>query len=191
VPKNSCATFGATGDVGAPCSSVPSSAFPDGDGGDLQCDCSNGGGKSNNSCVGSSATHAGTCQCAPFACNGDCTQDGQSDGCGGALSCGCKSPTVCGAAKTCCTPYTCANLPPGVPSGSCGTFSDPCTNSNFACGDCTGGGAQPNGVCTLVAGQPYGSCTCTPKPCGVPPPTGLGTGPYSNNGCGQSGNCGG
>lgn len=60
VPNSTCADHSATGQVGQPCSALPSSAFPDGAGNDLTCDCSRES-TANNFCVWSNETSAGTC----------------------------------------------------------------------------------------------------------------------------------
>ncbi len=60
VPNSACADFSATGQLGQPCSALPSSAFPDGAGNDLTCDCSREA-AANNYCIWSSETAAGVC----------------------------------------------------------------------------------------------------------------------------------
>jgi len=80
-----CATYSATGAIGAPCSTVPSQAFPLGNGTNLTCPCTAGGTLYNNKCIGSSATKAGACQCTPDNCDGRVGVF--DDGCGGKITC--------------------------------------------------------------------------------------------------------
>jgi hypothetical protein len=187
VNKKTCADYNANGAVGDPCND--NAFFDDGSGvaaNAFACPCSPAAGFGNIMCAGESASMAGTCACAASAC-GSCANDGQSDGCGGTLSCKCGAGTVC-FASACCTPKTCSNLPSGVPAGSCGAFGDGCGQS-FSCGcpttNSSTGLAMPNEMCSLIGGQTYGTCTCTPTSCVV-----LGVGPHANDGCGNPVNCG-
>jgi hypothetical protein len=84
VPQT-CASYGANGNENEPCSTVQSSAFPVGSGANLLCNCSTANGWDNNVCVGSSASQAGTCQCARDTCRG--RVGNYPDLCGGSITC--------------------------------------------------------------------------------------------------------
>ena len=64
--------------------------LPVGDGTTIDCNCATSNGRSNNTCNASSGS-TGTCVCTPDTCGGDCRNNGDSNGCGGNMSCGCGS----------------------------------------------------------------------------------------------------
>ena len=178
-PKKTCAgDYGATGAVGAPCSST--SYFDDGFGTKFACPCTTSGNPSffNNKCVGGPP---GVCTCAARACT--CTTSGQSDGCGKAMSCPCGTGTKCNGSSTnpqCCPIYTCASLPAGIPAGACGAIPDSCMGTPINCPCDTS--TKPNNKCSVTTG--YGSCVCVPKTCAE-----LGVGTWPNDGCGSPKTC--
>lgn len=187
MPKNTCTSLGKTGAVGSKCNTFRSTFYDDGTGNKIACPCSTSGGMTNNTCVGQTPTTEGTCTCTPRQCT-SCADHGQPDGCGSTLNCACTGGTVC-FNNSCCTKKTCANLPAGVPAGSCGAFNDGC-GGGFSC-SCptthpTTGLPMPNQMCVPVSGSnpPYGTCQCVPTPCTV-----LGVGVHPNNGCGQPVTC--
>jgi hypothetical protein len=163
-PKKPCSQYGANGMVSDPCSALKSSAFPAGDGSGLLCDCSSTGNNANNTCVGSSATKAGVCECTKEVC--DCTNTGQSDGCGGILACACTGQQVCDTTnKVCCTPYVCTGGTGdecGIPRLSCGnTVSCKCNGQYDTCG----GGGVAN-ICGCTPGTCKGRVGVFPDGCG-------------------------
>ena len=166
--------------LGSPCN--PAKFFSDGFGGTFACPCTITGGFGNNQCVGATSSAAGTCQCTPTACT--CTYSGLTNGCGGTLSCPCPTGQQCNTAThTCCQVYSCGSLPPGIPTGACGTIANSCLQTTFACAcDTT---SKPNNKCVLQSGQTWGQCVCTPKTCAD---TGKGVWP---DGCGGTLNCAG
>jgi hypothetical protein len=132
----------------------------------------------------------GTCNCPPVTCNG-CNPAMQTNACGNSASCGCTGGQVCGAANSCCTQKTCADLPAGW---QCGSITDTCTNTTFGCPCSTTG--KPLNACNASDHM----CECTPIKCckdtgGVEPC--IQPGAYSpslgypdhNDGCGGSGTC--
>lgn len=142
-----CGGYGAGGGIGAKCSTVASGAFPDGPNGmNLTCPCSTGGGLANNTCVGSSASTAGTCQCTPKVPT-TCGDDGQSDGCGGTMSMPCGSPMVC-FQNACCSKAACGARNEGDACGAmstCGvSVNCDCTQMYMTCG------AKTPGVCGCI-----------------------------------------
>ena len=194
VAKNTCASLGKTGAIGSGCNDAK--FYDDGSGvaaNKIACPCAPQNGFTNILCGGESATVEGVCACSASACV-NCSQNGQSNGCGGTKSCACAGPMVCfpaaGGPNGCCTQKTCAALPAGVPAGACGTFNDGC-GSSFPCGcpttNMTTGLMMANEQCVPVGGASpaYGACSCTPTPCTV-----LGVGTHVNDGCGNPVNCG-
>lgn len=164
VAKNACSLYAANGKVGDPCSVLKTSAFPAGDGSGLLCDCSTAGNNDNSACIGSSATSAGVCDCTKTAC--DCTKTGQSNGCGGTLSCACTGQQVCDTTnKTCCTPYVCTGGTGdecGIARLSCGkTVSCSCNGQYDTCG---GGGVS--NICGCTPGTCKGRVGVFPDGCG-------------------------
>ncbi|MBW2736270.1 MAG: hypothetical protein JRH20_28110, partial [Deltaproteobacteria bacterium] len=71
--------------LGQPCSDLKT--FDTGFGVMFSCRCDASGGFTSVVCLGDSLSDAGTCQCTPRACT--CDINGESDGCGGILSCPC------------------------------------------------------------------------------------------------------
>jgi hypothetical protein len=187
--KKTCADY-TNRQIGSPCND--NNYFSDGftypgqpNAGKFTCTCLTSGGFNNAQCVGDSTSAAGTCQCTPRSCN--CGISGQSNYCGGTLSCPCKSGEQCNTSSgTCCTVYSCSNLPPGYPAGggpgtvgaACGNISNTCLGTTFPCA-CSTGGTPPwtNNKCVS------GTCQCTPATCAE-----LGAGVH-NNGCGGTINC--
>ncbi|MFH1130450.1 MAG: hypothetical protein V1754_03885, partial [Pseudomonadota bacterium] len=164
VAKKVCSDYLATGQIGAPCSNVPSLAFPVGDGTGLKCDCSTSANKQNNTCVGSDGTTAGACQCTATVC--DCSISGTSDGCGAILSCACTGGQVCDkTTKTCCTPYQCSGATGsecGIARSSCGTtVTCQCTEPYDTCG----GGGVAN-ICGCTKDSCQGLSGIQPDGCG-------------------------
>ena len=137
-----------TGLVGSPCSNNP--AYDAGGGTLIACPCDTTGGKTNNQCVG------GTCACVKDTCNGDCTKNGKSDGCGGTLNCACTAGQVCNPqTATCCSNYVC---PSGVPGDECNIAHASC-GSSVTC-HCSGPAYN-----TCGGGGVANKCGCTPKMC--------------------------
>ena len=127
-----------TSRIGQPCGAF-SVGYNNADGSprNITCDCSTSGGYTNIACLN------GSCACTPRNCNNnsgtlDCRLDGQSNNCGGTLTCKCPSGTCSAATGNCCENFTCSNLPAGYAAGACGTIQNSCAGTNFTCG-CTGG----------------------------------------------------
>jgi hypothetical protein len=164
-----CATYSATGAVGAPCSTGPDTAFHDGPGGaNLTCPCSTAGGLTNDVCVGSTGTTAGTCTCTPSQPTG-CGDNGKPNGCGGTMTSTCGTGQVC-VANACCTSPVC---PTGNAGDACGTIS--ACGQSVSCA-CT---AQFQS-CGAVTPNVCGCKAKTLADCGVTLPAGQ----TSANGCG-------
>ncbi len=93
VANFTCSTYSANQNIGDPCSAVPSSAFPAGNGSNLTCGCSTAtGGYSGNTapnlqCTGSSSSAAGTCTCVPTSCAILGAGPHPNDGCGKSINC--------------------------------------------------------------------------------------------------------
>jgi hypothetical protein len=170
-----CSSYGANGAVGNPCSTVPSSAFHDAaDGGNLTCPCSTTVPYPRNTCTGSSSTVAGTCTCAPAA-PANCSDNGKSDGCGGAMVSTCGSNQVC-YNSACCTSPVC---PAGNSGEVCGTIS--------ACGQSVSCGCIQTYPKTACGAEIPGICGCKPwtkDNCFVDLPAGVWP-----DGCGGSVEC--
>lgn len=178
--KKTCADYNADGTLNAPCNDA--NYFDDGFGGKFKCVCTTVGGFANATCENDSATQAGLCKCTPRACT--CDISGQSDGCGGTLSCACSATQTCNpTSKTCCQTYSCTSLPPGIPAGACGQVPYPCVGGNISCACSTAG--KPNNACVVPGGQTWGACVCTPSTCAQ---LGVGTWP---DGCGSTVTCSG
>lgn len=162
VPNQTCSSYGATGAVGASCSTVPSSVFHDAaDGGFLTCPCSTTAPYTRNTCVGSSSTDAGICSCTPST-PANCSDNGKSDGCGGLMVSTCGSTQVC-YNSACCTPPVC---PAGNAGDVCGTIS--------ACGQSVTCGCiqtYPNTSCGAIAAGFCGCKAYTTDNCGGHPLT--------------------
>ncbi len=177
MASRTCDSYAANGRVGQPCSAGPTSAFFGG----IVCDCStsyDNKGYNNNTCVGWSSSKEGICQCTPTA--GNCSQDGQSDGCGGTISSSCPPSQVCYQAA-CCTPMTCTGTP-GAPGSSCGNFSNSC-GGTLACISCSTANNFANNVCNTTSHK----CECVPRNqayCTQTNSTGI-----ISDGCGGSFNC--
>lgn len=172
-----CADYGANGNVGDTCNDY--SFFDNGMGSTFACRCNTSGGKTNNSCQGDSYNSAGKCECIKRSCT--CDISGQSDGCGGTLSCPCAGGSVCNAStKQCCPQYSCSSLPPGIPVNACGSIPDSCSGKTISCG-CV----NANEKCVTLSGKTYGTCECVPKTC-----QGLGVGTWPD-GCGGTITCSG
>jgi hypothetical protein len=167
VPDKGCADYGANHNVGNPCSDGPDSAFHDGPGGiNLTCNCSTAAPYQNDACVGWNATTAGTCTCSKQA-PANCSDNGQSDRCGGTMVSTCLSTQVC-YQSACCDKLVC---PAGNDGDVCGSISKcgiantcPCTQQYMTCGAVTAG-----------------VCGCKPKTLADCPTLGKGTWP---DGCG-------
>ncbi len=141
-------------DAGKKCSDFNFYDNGSGGAGDFACKCSTNGGYANQTCTGdgtSGAPAEGTCSCTPKAACTSCSDDGTSNGCGGAMDC-CAADKVCvnngGSPVKCCTPYNCSNLPPMAPynqsGGYCGVVNDGC-QAAFNC-SCTGGDICDSGT---------------------------------------------
>ncbi len=172
-----CASYTATGAVGATCSSVASSAFHDGpNNSNLTCPCSTAAPNPNNACVGSSSTTAGTCTCTPTA-PANCGDNGKPNGCGGTMVSTCTAGTQACFVNACCTLPVCASGAKGEPCGAivqCGTTTN--------CGACSTAGGNAKNACVANV------CTCTPYTlgdCGSSLPAGQ----TSSNGCGGTVTC--
>jgi len=179
-PKKTCANY-TTGAQGAQCN--PNPFFDDGFGGKLACNCNTSGGWGNITCSGATASQAGTCSCAPKTCT--CGISGQSNGCGGTLSCACQGGKQCNAATgACCDVYNCTTRPPGIGADACGAIPNTCLGTTFPC-TCPTGGTPPwtYNKCSVSSGM--GTCTCTPDTCAK-----LGSGVF-DDGCGKKITCGG
>jgi hypothetical protein len=151
--KSTCATYGATGGVGAPCN--PNPFFDVGDGTKLACNCTTAGGFANNQCVGATTTAAGTCQCAALTCGGKCANAVASDGCGGTIDCRCTGGMVCDPqTQMCCAPFVCTGS--GVAGDECGIPHASC-GSTVTC--------QCSGFNTCGGGGVANKCGCTPDTC--------------------------
>ncbi|MBK8482735.1 MAG: hypothetical protein IPL40_16480 [Proteobacteria bacterium] len=130
---NTCASFGANGGIGQPCSrgSNQSKAFAKGDGTYLDCNCRVSGLYARNTCTDAIPTDAtaGSCTCAATTCGSgaafDCSLNGTSNGCGSNLSCTCSgADAYChGPSQRCCTRATCSG---GAADQACGWFKDSC-----------------------------------------------------------------
>lgn len=109
------------------------------------------------------------------------------DGCQAPFNCGCSGGNVCNPSSHKCQPQnTCESLGKTKQIGSdCNdnNFYDRGDGVKFSCG-CDKTNA-PNNTCTGDSPSTEGKCTCVPKACG----TELPCGPYTNDGCGNSGNC--
>ncbi len=169
VDKNTCVTFSATGEIGDPCSSMASSAFPVGDEiHNLTCNCSTSANRQNNTCVGSSATQAGQCQCVANTC--DCSVSGTSGGCGDIMLCPCPGGEQCNTTtKTCFVPQTCGDY------GATGAIGAPCSavptsafpvgdGSNLTC-NCATDGGRDNNNCIGDSSTTAGTCQCEIDTC--------------------------
>lgn len=163
VPDRTCASYSASGGIGQTCSTVASSAFPGGPGGaNLSCPCDTSQGRANNTCVGSSATVAGTCTCAPAATT-NCSQNGTSNGCGGTHTFTCPGATPTCFNGQCCAVHACGT---GGAGDRCGAITQCGQTVSCSC-------ASPN---TCGGGGMAGFCGCTRKTladCGVTLPPGL------------------
>lgn len=150
VQDRTCSSYGATGAVGNPCSTVPSSAFPDGPSGvNLTCPCSTVAPYTRNTCVGSSASDAGVCSCTP-ATPVTCADHGRPDGCGGTMSFPCGTGQVC-YNSACCTSPVC---PAGNTGDACGTIT--------ACGQSVSCSCLPLQAHTSCGAVEPGKCGCKP-----------------------------
>ncbi len=172
-----CVSYGASGAVGNPCSTVASSAFPNGPGNqNLTCACSQASPFQNNTCIMSSSTMAGTCSCTPTP-PANCSDNGRPNGCGGTMSAPCAAGTQACFNNACCNLPTCGT---GLPGQACGAINRCGTVTN--CGACSTANGRTNNTCTANV------CVCTPYNignCGVSPFT-----PGSNpDGCGGFFNC--
>ncbi len=86
LPKLTCATLqpANTGAKGSPCNEF--NLYDKGNGEKFSCGCDTSGGNTNNTCVGDSASAAGTCTCVKNSCVG--LSGDFPDGCGATQHCG-------------------------------------------------------------------------------------------------------
>lgn len=176
VANKTCADYSANGSNGSACSNIANASFPGGPGGqNLTCPCSTGSGFGNITCSGATGSTPGVCTCTPRVAT-TCSDNGQSDGCGGVLSSPCANGTVC-YQSACCTPTACSA---GNAGDACGAVSS-CGQSQ-SCG-CT---AQYQ-ACGAVT---PGVCGCKPLDQSACGGTGLPPGTHAN-GCGGFITCGG
>ncbi len=175
VVDHTCSSYGANGAVSNPCSTVATSAFPDGpSGANLTCPCTTTGGYTKNTCLGSSSTDAGVCSCTKSN-PANCGDNNKSDGCGGTMVSTCGSNQIC-YSNACCTSPVC---PAGNAGEQCGTIS--------ACGQSVSCGCvqtYPNTSCGAVTPNFCGCKAYTTDDCGKA----LGSGVQSN-GCGGTVMC--
>ncbi len=172
VADRTCTSYGATGAIGAPCSTVATSAFPDGPAGvNLTCNCTTTSPTQNNACVGSNATTAGTCSCTPQV-PANCSEHGLPDRCGGTMSAACNPTTQVCYQNACCVKPVC---PAGNSGDACGTLSAcglsvscGCTQQYMTCGanspNVCGCKAKTLADCGVVGGLPPGQTS--PNGCG-------------------------
>jgi hypothetical protein len=173
VPDNTCATYGATGDAGAPCSNGQSSAFPKTMTQNLACPCATGGLCNNPGTTAlappgdKGACCFNTASCLPGECNttkiNPCT--------GATITCSCTmGGTHCdNSTNTCimnngCQMFTngnagkpCSNGPsPSFPNGAGGNLTCPCSAPGAQCF---------NNMMQLPNGSMTAGTCCVPDTC--------------------------